>query len=260
MRRKGRGVLRKDRECPPVHGDHGLGLEQTRGMGGLQPVHREEAAHGQQRQIQRIQRTYQLHRGEEAGIARVIEGKAVRHGHDVPCGGPGFRSMERLRHGDPDALHFDGAPDIEADPGGNAGLRHPGVDQAFGRTDDAAAGCAAAFADRHGVTRMIAVIMGDEHQIRLPGLIPRHGAGRVMREEGIYENSHVAARNLKIGMTVPGNGNAHEVLLKMKKKRGAQQTGGHKNTAQIPIEPLHTPDTRAYSLTGRGTRASFPIL
>lgn len=39
--------------------------------------------------------------------------------------------MERLRHGDPDALHFDGAPDIEADPGGNAGLRHPGVDQAF---------------------------------------------------------------------------------------------------------------------------------
>ena len=109
MRRKGRGVLRKDRECPPVHGDHGLGLEQTRGMGGLQPVHRKEAAHGQQRQIQRIQRTYQLHRGEEAGIARVIEGKAVRHGHDVPCGGPGFRSMERLRHGDPDALHFDGA-------------------------------------------------------------------------------------------------------------------------------------------------------
>lgn len=220
MRRKGRGVLRKDRECPPVHGDHGLGLEQTRGMGGLQPVHREEAAHGQQRQIQRIQRAYQLHRREEAGIARVIEGKAVRHGHDVPCGGPGFRSMERLRHGDPDTLHFDGAPDIEADPGGNAGLRHPGVDQAFGRTDDAAAGCAAAFADRHGVTRMIAVIMGDEHQIRLPGLIPRHGAGRVMREEGIYENSHVAARNLKIGMTVPSNGNAHGILLKIKKKKG----------------------------------------
>ena len=94
MRRKGRGILRKDRECPPVHGDHGLGLEQTRGMGGLQPVHREEAAHGQQRQIQRIQRTYQLHRGEEAGIARVIEGKAVRHGHDVPCGGPGLGSIQ----------------------------------------------------------------------------------------------------------------------------------------------------------------------
>jgi hypothetical protein len=67
---------------------------------------------------------------------------------------------------------------------------------------------------------MIAVIMGDEHQIRLPGLIPRHGAGRVMREEGIYENSHVAARNLKIGMTVPSNGNAHGILLKIKKKKG----------------------------------------
>ena len=67
---------------------------------------------------------------------------------------------------------------------------------------------------------MIAVIMGDEHQIRLSSLIPRHGAGRVMREEGIYENSHVAARNLKIGMTVPSNGNAHGILLKIKKKKG----------------------------------------
>ena len=178
-----------------MHGDHGLGLEQARGMGGLQPVHREEAAHGQQRKIQRIQRTYQLHRREKAGIARMVKGKAIRHGHDIPCGGPGFRSVESLRHGDADALHFDGAADT-------------------------AAGRAAAFADRHGVTRMIAVVMGDEHQIRLPGLIPRHGAGRVVREERIDENSHIAARNLKIGMTVPSNGNAHGILLKDKEKEG----------------------------------------
>ena len=67
---------------------------------------------------------------------------------------------------------------------------------------------------------MIAVVMGDEHQIRLPGLIPRHGAGRVVREERIDENSHIAARNLKIGMTVPSNGNAHGILLKDKEKEG----------------------------------------
>ena len=68
---------------------------------------------------------------------------------------------------------------------------------------------------------MIAVVMGDEHQIRLPGLIPRHGAGRVVREERIDENSHIAARNLKIGMTVPSNGNAHGILLKDKEKEGS---------------------------------------
>ena len=64
--------------------------------------------------------------------------------------------MERLRHGDPDALHFDGAPDIEADPAGMLACGIPASIEAFGRADDAAAGCAAAFADRHGVTRMIA--------------------------------------------------------------------------------------------------------
>ena len=89
---------------------------------------------------------------------------------------------------------------------------------------------------------MIAVIVSDEHQIRFSCLIPRHGAGRVVREEGIDENSHIAARNLKIGMTVPSDGNAHGILL-MKKKGGAQQTGGHKNTAQTRLEPQHTPDT-----------------
>ena len=31
---------------------------------------------------------------------------------------------------------------------------------------------------------------------------------------------NVAARNLKIGMTVPSNGNAHGILLKIKKKKG----------------------------------------
>lgn len=69
----------------PVHGDHGLGLEQAGGMG-TATVHREEAAHGQRADPVGIQRAWSPIE-EKRPVSPAIEGKAVRHGHDVTPGG-----------------------------------------------------------------------------------------------------------------------------------------------------------------------------
>ena len=143
----------------------------------------------------------------------MVDGEALGQGDDVA----GWRSrvggMESLGHGHPCALDFNGAAHIEADASRNKIRRKPCGRQPFGCADSAAAQRSGGRADGYGVADMVSVIMRHQSQIRTPHGLPGCCCRRIACEKGINKNVDAVRDDLKIGVSMPGDGNAHIASL-----------------------------------------------
>lgn len=200
-------TLRQHRESAPVHGDDALAAEQRAGLRGLPGIHGKDAAHGQERHVQRIELPPEGHAAEQTGIPGMIDREPVGRTDDVARRAAGFAGMEGRDHGHGKSGVLHRAAHVEAYAVEQLGLRQALRDQLFRRAHDGPEHGSGLVAEGHGVAHMVRVIVRHQHDVqRAQAVRIRTGGGR---QEGVDAEAAADAVHLAADdegrVAVPGD-------------------------------------------------------
>jgi hypothetical protein len=226
---KGGGIAGEGGEGSEVDGEDGFRAQEFCGDGGAFGAHGVVVADGEHGNLRVMQVADELHVGEHAGIAGMVEDGSVVDGDDkaggiasiddfVAVGDAG--GVAGFSEGDGDVRVAMGAADVHADGAilGNAFGLEP-VEE----LDHADDGRAVLFGDGDGVGDVVHVAVGEEEEVDLLGELETFGVFRVVFDKGIDEDrGSLRGLDEDGGVSEPGDSGAFEV--------------GHGNTSGFRVQ------------------------
>ena len=112
--------------------------------------------------------------------------------------------MVGLGHGHGHTFELNGTADVETDPVDDLLRGHALVHELLRSADNGADAGPCPLADFHRISHMIAMVMGDQHQIHIGDSAGFGRAAGISLKKRINDNFQVRHGQLKIGMAVPG--------------------------------------------------------